>query len=75
MSEHDMDFVGDAFLTNLMLFPVLLTTSGYIRRFTPATKPAGFRRRRLHAEQAVWLSMMMAIRASLQVSSPPLVSV
>lgn len=66
MSEHDMDFVVDAFSSELDIFSRSLDPA-WIHQALNSCQKASIRRRRLPAEQAVWFILMMGfVIASLK---------
>lgn len=66
MSEHDMDFVVDAFPAELDAFSRSLDPA-WIHQALHACQKASIRRRRLPAEQAVWLILMMGLLRDLSI--------
>lgn len=66
MSEHNMDFVVDAFPAELDAFSRSLDPA-WIHQALYACQKASIRRRRLPAEQAVWLILMMGLLRDLSI--------
>jgi len=66
MSEHDMDCVVDAFPARLDAFSRSIQP-GWIHQALSACQKASIRRRRLPAEQAVWLVLMMGLLRDLSI--------
>ncbi|TPG53574.1 transposase domain-containing protein, partial [Ewingella americana] len=66
MSEDDMDFVVDAFSSEIDAFSRSLDPL-WIHQALTACQKASIRRRRLPAEQAVWLILMMGLLRDLSI--------
>ncbi len=66
MSENDIDFVVDAFSSELDTFSRSLDPA-WIHQALNACHKASIRRRRLPAEQAVWLVLMMGLLRDLSI--------
>lgn len=66
MSEHDMDFVVDAFSSELDTFS-RSPDPAWIHQAINACHKASIRRRRLPAEQTVWLVLMMGLLRDLSI--------
>lgn len=66
MSEHDIDFVVDAFPAELNAFSRSFDPE-WIHQALTACNKASIRRRRLPADQAVWLILMMGLLRDLSI--------